>query len=74
MEDGSATDRVASGMRSAKLSFLFTLTVLGIAALTVGLIIGLNEAPWGFVIAGVGLVLGVVSSIALLMSRHAHRK
>lgn len=74
MEDGSTTDRMASGMRSAKLSFLFTLTILGIAALTVGLIIGFNEAPWGFVIAGVGLVLGVASSITLFVSRQAHRK
>ena len=72
MEDVSGRDAETSGMRSAKLSFFITLAVLGLAAVLVGLVIGLNEAPWGFVIAGVGLVLGIGSAIALVMFHHAH--
>ncbi|TFB66149.1 hypothetical protein [Cryobacterium sp. Hz9] len=72
MEDVSGRDAETSGMRPAKLSFLITLAMLGLAAILVGLVIGLNEAPWGFVIAGVGLVLGIASTIALVMFHHAH--
>ena len=72
MENVSGRDAESSDMRRAKLTFLITLAVLGPAAILVGLVIGLNEAPWGFVIAGVGLVLGIASTIALVMFRHAH--